>query len=86
MVFHNFLSKVSDKCILRASISYQKSKGAFMLTSMISNLTKMTGKDKQSHIFRKSKSSEISSTGIYIGKDRKFIIYVFYWRRPWNIY
>ena len=37
-----------------------------MLTFMNSKLTKMTGKDKQNHIFQKSKSYEISSTVIYI--------------------
>ena len=35
-----------------------------MLTFMNSKLTKMTGKDKQNHIFQKSKSYEISSTDI----------------------
>ena len=49
---------------------------------MNSKLTKMTGKDKQNHIFQKSKSYEISSTAIYIGKDREFIIHVFYWCIP----
>ena len=39
-----------------------------MLTSMNSKLTKMTGKDKQNHIFQKSKSNE----------NQKFIN-VFYW-------
>ena len=33
---------------------------------MNSKLTKMTGKDKQDHIFQKSKSYEISSIAIYI--------------------
>ena len=32
-----------------------------MLTFMNSKLTKMTGKDKQNHIFQKSKPYEISS-------------------------
>ena len=53
-----------------------------MMTFMNSKLTKMTGKDKQSHIFQKSKSYEISSTGIYIGDDQEFIIHVFYWFIP----
>ena len=53
-----------------------------MLTFMNSKLTKMTGKDKQNHIFQKSKSYEISSTDIYIGEDREFIILVFYWCIP----
>ena len=53
-----------------------------MLTFMNSKLTKMTGKDKQNHIFQKSKSYEISSTVIYISKDQKFIIRVFYWCIP----
>ena len=48
-----------------------------MLSFMNSKLTKMTGKDKQNHIFQKSKSYEISSIAIYIGE--KFIIHVFYW-------
>ena len=39
-----------------------------MLTFMNSKLTKMTGKDKQNHIFQKSKSNE----------NQKFIN-VFYW-------
>ena len=42
----------------------------------------MTGKGKQNHIFQKSKSYEISSTVIYISKDQKFIIHVFYWCIP----
>ena len=42
----------------------------------------MTGKDKQNHIFQKSKSYEISSTVIYIGEGQKFIIHVFYWCIP----
>ena len=50
-----------------------------MLSFMNSKLTKMTGKGKQNHIFQKSKSYEISSTVIYISKDQKFIIHVFYW-------
>ena len=37
-----------------------------MLTFMNSKLTKVTGKDKQNHIFQKSKSYEISRTDIYI--------------------
>ena len=49
---------------------------------MNSKLIKMTGKDKQNHIFQKSKSCEISSTDIYIGEDREFIILVFYWCIP----
>ena len=53
-----------------------------MLTFMNSKLTKMTGKDKQNHIFQKSKSYELSSTVIYIGEDREFIIHVFYWCIP----
>ena len=44
--------------------------------------TKLTGKGKQNHIFQKSKSYEISSTVIYISKDQKFIIHVFYWCIP----
>ena len=42
----------------------------------------MTGKDTQNHIFQKSKSYGTSSTVIYIGEDREFIIHVFYWRIP----
>ena len=38
--------------------------------------------DKKNHIFQKSKSDEISSTYIYIGKDLEFIIHVFYWCNP----
>ena len=53
-----------------------------MLSFMNSKLTKMTGKDKQNHIFQKSKSYEISSTDIYIGEGQKFIIHVFYWWVP----
>ena len=53
-----------------------------MLTFMNSKLTKMTGKDKQNHIFQKSKSYEISSTVIYIGEGQKFIIHAFYWCIP----
>ena len=53
-----------------------------MLRFMNSKLTKMTGKDKQNHIFQKSKSYEISSTVIYIGEGQKFIIHVFYWCIP----
>ena len=50
-----------------------------MLTFMNSKLTKMTGKDKQNHIFQKSKLFKISSTYIYIGEDQEFINHVFYW-------
>ena len=46
-----------------------------MLSFMNSQLTKMTGKGKQNHIFQKSKSYEISSTVIYIGEGQKFIMY-----------
>ena len=54
-----------------------------MLSFMNSKLTKMTGKDKQDHIFQKSKSyDEISSAVIYIGEDQKFIIHVLYWCIP----
>ena len=42
---------------------------------MNSKLTKMTGKEKQNHIFQKSKSYEISSTVIYIAEDQEFIIH-----------
>ena len=49
---------------------------------MDSKLTKMAGKDKQNHIFQKSKSYEIYSTVIYIGEDREFIIHIFYWFIP----
>ena len=35
-----------------------------MLTFMNSELTKMTGKDKQNYIFQKSKSYEISGTNL----------------------
>ena len=51
-----------------------------MLSFMNSKLTKVTGKDNQNHIFQKSKSYEISSTVVYIGDDREFMIHVFYWR------
>ena len=44
--------------------------------------TKMTGKDKQNHIFQKSESYEISSTDIYIGEDQEFIIHIFCWCIP----
>ena len=53
-----------------------------MLNFMNSKLTKMTAKGKQNHIFQKSKSYETSSTAIYISKDQKFIIHVFYWCIP----
>ena len=53
-----------------------------MLTFMNSKLTKMTGKDKQNHIFQKIKSYEIFSTGIYTGERWEFIIHVFYWCIP----
>ena len=49
-----------------------------MLSFMNSKLTKMTGKDKQNHIFQKSKSCETSSTDIYISEDWEFIIHIFY--------
>ena len=51
-----------------------------MLNFMNSKLTSMTGKGKQNHIFQKI--NEISSTVIYISKDQKFIIHVFYWCIP----
>ena len=50
-----------------------------MLGFINSKLTKMTGKDKQSHIFQKSKPYEIIGTVIYIGEEQEFIIHVFYW-------
>ena len=53
-----------------------------MLTFMNSKLTKMTGKDKQNHIFQKSKSYEKFSTDIYLLVRTGFIIYVFYWCIP----
>ena len=53
-----------------------------MLSFMYSKLTKMTGKSKQNHIFRKSKSYEIFSTVIYVDEGQKFIIHVFYWCIP----
>ena len=37
---------------------------------------------QQNHIFRKSKSYEISSTDIYVGEDLEFIIRVFSWCIP----
>ena len=43
-----------------------------MLTFMNSKLTKMTGKDKQNHIFQKSKSYEISRTEVGITKNYIF--------------
>ena len=49
-----------------------------MLTFMNSKLTKMTDKDKQNHIFQKSKSYEISSIDLCIGEDRDFIIHVYF--------
>ena len=42
------------------------------------NSTKMTGKDKQNHIFQKGKSNEISRTVVYIGEVHEFIINVLY--------
>ena len=42
----------------------------------------MTWKGKQNHIFQKSKSYEISITVMYISKDQKLIIHVFYWCVP----
>ena len=53
-----------------------------MLGFINSTLTKITGKGKQNHIFRKSKSYEISSTVIYNGEGEKIIIYIFYWCIP----
>ena len=38
--------------------------------------------DKKNHVSQKSKSYEISSTDIYIGKDLELIIHVFYWCIP----
>ena len=55
-----------------------------MLSFMNSKLTKMTGKDKQNHIFQKSKSYEISSTDIYVGEDQDFIVHIFYWCIPFG--
>ena len=50
-----------------------------MLSFMNSKQIKMTGKEKQNHIFQKSKFCEISSTVVYIGEDREFITHMFYW-------
>ena len=52
-----------------------------MLTFMKSKL-RWLAKDKQNHIFWKSKSYEISSADIYIREDWEFIIHVFYWCIP----
>ena len=38
--------------------------------------------DKENHIFKKSKSYEISSIDIYVGEDLEFIIRVFSWCIP----
>ena len=53
-----------------------------MQSLMNSKLTKMSGKDKQNHIFPKSKPYEIPSTVIYIGEDQEFVIHVFCWCIP----
>ena len=54
-----------------------------MLTFLDSKLTMMTYKDKQNHIFQKSKSYEISNYRyMYIGQDQEFIIHVVYWCIP----
>ena len=50
-----------------------------MLSFMNSKLIKITSKEKQNHVFQKSKSYEISSADIYIGENREFTIHVFYW-------
>ena len=50
-----------------------------MLTFMNLELTKMTGKDKQSHIFQKRKPYEMSSTEyIYIYIYIHIYIYMYY--------
>ena len=43
-----------------------------MLSFMNSKLTKMTGKDKQNHIFQKSQSYETSRTEVGINKSYIF--------------
>ena len=53
-----------------------------MLSFMNSKLIKMTGTGKQNRVFQKSKSNEISSTVIYISRDQKFVIHVFFWCIP----
>ena len=80
LVFHSFFPNFSDHCILRTSVFKQNQKVPIMLTFMNSKLPEdWQISDKQYHIFQKSKSYEISNTGIYIGEDLEFIIHVFYW-------
>ena len=72
LVFHNFFSKVSENCILRTPRS------AFMLSFFNSKLTKMTGKDKQHHIFQKSKSYAIYSTVILVRTGNLWFMYLWF--------
>ena len=48
-----------------------------MLSFMNSKLTKMTDKDKQNHIFQKSKSYEISSTDMYVRETWNLLLLYF---------
>ena len=78
-----FFSKVSDNCIYFKNINFlTKTKRCLYAEFYEFKLTKMTSKDKQNHIFRKSKSYKISNTVIFIGEGREFIIHVFYWCIP----
>ena len=48
-----------------------------MLTFMNSKIAKMTGKDKQKHIFQKLKSYDIQSADIYIIEYTYIYIYIY---------
>ena len=83
LVFHNFFSKVSGNCILGTSKTSKHflTKTTRCLYAEFHEFS-TNCKDKQNHIFPKCKSYKISSTVIYMGEDREFIIHVFYWCTP----
>ena len=82
LVFHNFFKGFWQ--LYFKNINFLTITKRCLYNDCYESKTKMTGKDKQNHIFQKSKSYEISSTDIYIGEDQDFIIHVFYWCIPLN--
>ena len=82
LVFHNVFQRFLTTVFQEHQFPNKNQTVPILLTLMTSELNKMTGKEKQNHIFQKSKSYEIPSTEIYIGEDWEFIIHVFYWHIP----
>ena len=86
LVFHKFSSKIFDINYFKNSNFLTKTKRCLLwiqkriLSLKLSDVWQLS--EKQNHISQNSKSYEISSTGIYVGEDLKFIICVFFWCIP----